>query len=124
MPNSTDTQVPELIINTLTKEQYDTLNQNNQIDNNQLYLTKDEDYYLAGGVTYGTTTYAEITAMLTNNMQPICDYGGCRYVYSGLDTAYYFTCVANNSIKYLKVDSSNNWSNGSSLLATVTIVEW
>ena len=124
MPNSTDTQVPELIINTLTKSQYDTLNQNNQIDNNQLYLTKDEDYYLAGGVTYGTTTYAEITAMLTNNMQPICDYNGNRYVYSGLDTDYYFTCVADNSVKYLKVNSSNNWSNGSNSLATVTIVEW
>ena len=56
MSTSEDTQVPELIINTLNKSQYNTLLQNNQIADDQLYLTTDENYYLAANVTYGTTT--------------------------------------------------------------------
>lgn len=113
MPTSTDTQVPELIINTLTKAQYNSLLQNNQIDNNQLYLTNDENYYLAANVTYGTTTYAQITAMLTDHIEPVCYYNGYRYNYAGLDTYYYFTCVTNDSVKYIRVNSSDTWSNNS-----------
>ena len=113
MPSSTDTQVPELIINTLTKAQYNTLLQNNQIEANQLYMTKDEDYYLASNVTYGTTTYAQITSMLTDNIEPVCYYNGYRYNYAGLDTYYYFTCVTSDSVKYIRVNSSNTWSNNS-----------
>lgn len=125
MPNSTDTQVPELIINTLTKEQYDTLNQNNQIDDNQLYLTKDEDYFLVNSVIYGTTTYAQITAMLNNKEIPVCDYNGFRYNYAGLDSGYYyFTCVVNGHVKTIKVDTNNTWSNNDIMLPTVTIIDW
>lgn len=123
--STTDTQVPELIINTMTKEQYNTLVNNNQIDNNQLYLTKDEDYFLVNSVIYGTTTYTQITTMLNNKEVPVCDYNGFRYNYTGLDSGYYyFTCVMNNSVKYLKIDSSNNWSNDYYSMPILTIVDW
>ena len=111
--STTDTQVPELIINTLTKAQYNTLVNNNQVSNTELYLTKDEEYLLSASVIYGTTTYAQITAMLTDKEVPVCDYNGYRYTYVGLDTYYYFTCVINDTIKYIRVNSSNSWSNGS-----------
>lgn len=111
--STTDTQVSELIINTLTKAQYDTLVNNNQVSNTELYLTKDEEYLLSVSVIYGTTTYAQITAMLTDKEVPVCDYNGYRYTYVGLDTYYYFTCVINDTIKYIRVNSSNSWSNGS-----------
>ena len=122
--STTDTKVDELIINTLTKSQYDTLVNNSQVSNTELYIVKDEDYYTQTEITYGTTTYSQITQMLTNGVQPVCNYNGCRYYYAGLDTDYFFTCVINNSIKYVKVDSSNNWSNDYFSLPTVTIVEW
>ena len=124
MPTSTDTQVPELVINTMTKSQYNTLSQNNQIADDQLYLTKDEDYYLIGSVIYGTTTYAEITAMLNNKEIPVCNYNGYTYNYAGLDTYYYFTCIKNNEIQYIRVDSSNAWSTNTYTLPVVTMVEW
>ena len=125
MPNNTtDTKVDELIINTLTKEQYDDLVTNSQVEANQLYLTKDENYYTQVDVIYGTTTYAQITQMLSDGEQPICNYNGCKYYYSGLNTDYYFTCVINDTVQYIKVDNNNNWSNNQYSLPILTIVEW
>src|SRR5574344_1751104 len=40
-----DTQLSQLIINTLTKEQYDALVTAGTIDNNALYFTTDESFY-------------------------------------------------------------------------------
>lgn len=117
--STTDTKVDELIINTLTKAQYDSLVANNQVEANQLYLTKDEDYYTQMAVTYGTTTYAQITAGLTAKQEPVCNYNSYQYTYAGNDgTYYYFTCAINSEIKYVRVSSSNVWTNGTASLQT------
>lgn len=117
--STTDTKVDELIINTLTKAQYDSLVANNQIEANQLYLTKDEDYYTQMAVTYGTTTYAQITSALTAKQEPVCNYNSYQYTYAGNDgTYYYFTCAINSEIKYVRVSSSNVWTNGTASLQT------
>lgn len=117
--STTDTKVDELIINTLTKAQYDDLVANNQVEANQLYLTKDEDYYMQVDVTYGTTTYAQITSALGAKQEPVCNYNSYQYTYAGNDgTYYYFTCAINNEIKYIKVDTFNHWSNNSIILQT------
>ena len=122
--STTDTKVDELIINTLTKSQYDNLVNNSQVSNTELYIVKDEDYYTQTEVTYGTTTFAQITQMLSNGIQPVCNYNGRRYYYSGFDTDYFFTCVINGHVKTIKVDNNNTWSNNDIMLPTVTIVDW
>lgn len=125
MPNNTtDTKVNELIINSMSKAKFDELLNGGQISNTELYIIKDEDYYTQTEVTYGTTTFAQITQMLSNGIQPVCNYNGCRYYYAGFDTDYYFTCVVNGHVKTIKVDSSNTWSNNDVMLPTVTIVDW
>ena len=117
--STTDTKVDELIINTLTKAQYDDLVANNQVEANQLYLTKDEDYYMQIDVTYGTTTYAQITSALGAKQEPVCNYNSYQYTYAGNDgTYYYFTCAINNEIKYIRVNSASTWSNGTASLQT------
>lgn len=120
MPTTTDTEVNELIINTLTKEQYNTLVANNQVSANELYLTKDEEFYTKVSITYGTTTYAQITAILGDKSEPVCFYNNYVYNYAGNDgTYYYLTCIVDTSSKYIRVNSSNVWSNGA---ATITPV--
>lgn len=116
MPNTTtDTEVNELIINTLTKAQYDELVANDQINENELYLTKDEEYITPFEVVYNTTTYAAITSALTAKQEPVCNYNNYHYVYAGKDSTYYYlTCAVGSEIKYIRVNSSNTWSNGTS----------
>ena len=111
--STTDTQVSQLIINTLSKAKYKELVNNNTVSSTELYLTTDEDYYLTFEVTYGTTTYAQITAALADHQEPVCYYNGNKYTYAGLDTYYYLTCVIGDTVKYIRVSSSNVWSNDS-----------
>ena len=126
--STTDTSVNELIINTLTKAQYDDLVNNSQVSSTELYLTKDEDYYTKISVIYGTTTYAQITSILSGKSEPVCNYNSYNYTYAGNDgTYYYLTCAINNEIKYVRVNSSNMWSTGSAIIPivnnnTVTVV--
>ena len=123
MPNTTtDTEVNELIINTLTKAQYDELVANNQINENELYLTKDEEYITPFEVVYNTTTYAAITSALTAKQEPVCNYNNYHYVYAGKDSTYYYlTCAINSEIKYVRVNSSNTWSNGTAAIPQGTV---
>ena len=111
--STTDTHVSHLIINTLSKAKYKELVNNNTVSSTELYLTTDEDYYLTFEVTYGTTTYAQITAALADHQEPVCYYNGNKYTYAGLDTYYYLTCVIGDTVKYIRVSSSNVWSNDS-----------
>lgn len=122
--STTDTKVNELIINSMSKAKFDELLDGGQISNTELYIIKDEDYYTQTEITYGTTTYSQITQMLANGIQPVCNYNGYRYYYAGFDTDYYFTCVVNGHVKTIKVDNNNTWSNNDIMLPTVTIIDW
>ena len=52
--------------------------------------------------------------------EPVCFYNNYVYNYAGNDgTYYYLTCIVDTSSKYIRVNSSNVWSNGT---ATITPV--
>ena len=65
-------------------------------------------------VTYGTTTYAEVTEALINKKIILCKYNDNLYQYTTtVEGAYYFTCLATSTTtKHIMVDTYNIWSNG------------
>ena len=63
-------------------------------------------------VTYGTTTYAEITSALSAGKLPICDYGYYLYIYNNKYTSnyYVFTNIDGNYEQHIRVNIENEWS--------------
>lgn len=71
----TDTTVKQLIINELTKAQYDEALSAGEVKDSELYLIKDDDGDSSGGTfiaTYGTTTSAEIAAAYQAGKTILC----------------------------------------------------
>ena len=69
--------------------------------------TGDELYFC----TYGTTTNAEIEAALGNDMLPVCDYGGFRYIFSSRISATQHTFFAGDEVQTREITvSSDIWS--------------
>lgn len=72
-------------------------------------------------VTYGTTTYAEITTLIANNKEILCAYNDrvYRYVYNN-GTNYYFTCLSSVAASWqLRVSNGNNWTSTSATFQRV-----
>lgn len=73
-------------------------------------------------VTYGVTTYAEITSALSSGKLPICDYGYYLYIYNSKNTTsnyYAFTNISGNYEQHIRVNTSNEWT-GSGVTMEVT----
>jgi len=71
--------------------------------------------------TYGTTTYAEITAALSEHKLPICIYSKKCYIYSYHETStvlsngYYFNYLRGNEYQSICVQPNNSWGGGGNL---------
>lgn len=71
--------------------------------------------------TYGTTTYAEISAAVSAGKVVLCWYSSRLYVYGGLSTYHYFICkLTTTTVYYVRVSSSNAWNNSSATLQTTS----
>lgn len=71
--------------------------------------------------TYGTTTYAEISAAVSAGKLVLCWYSSRLYVYSGLSTYHYFICkLTTTAVYYVRVSSANAWSNSSATMQTTS----
>lgn len=74
--------------------------------------------------TYGTTTFAQVTAALGAGKMPIVKTfpSGTYYIFAGLVTAnsYGFSSLYDTTSKILLVDTSNNWTTTTTTLETTT----
>ena len=66
-------------------------------------------------VTYGTTTYAEITEAINAGKQLLCWYNSRLYLYGGIASTYHYftTTTISSTAYYIRVNASNTWSNSS-----------
>ena len=67
-------------------------------------------------VTYGTTTYAEITAALESGKEVLCKYSDKMYQYSWVNSAnsaYILTCTYSSTIYWISITPENVYSTSS-----------
>lgn len=64
--------------------------------------------------TYGTTTYAEVTAALNAGKLPVCFYDNKEYVYVGLSSTnrYTFSSQLFDTQRFISVNNSDSWVTG------------
>lgn len=110
---TTTTDLSQLVIHKLTKQQYDNLTPNQ----NDLYMVTDEDTAQIEWVTYGTTTYSEIMTAINAGKLVLCEYNNVVFVQRYYDNfSVDFTSSTLNMNTIISVNSSNTWSNNSSSL--------
>lgn len=117
---TSDTNINHLIINKLTKAQYENIATPSPTE---LYMVTDEpvdnDIYIA---TFGTTTYNEILTALDNYKTVIVyDSNRSYYYIRTINSTHCFGSTFGINTDYITVDINNLWFRTSKLLADITL---